>query len=340
MSTADLPCAADAPWLAPLIEQLRRARTAGRFPPALLIHDERGAGGTALARWAAQMALCRTDAAPCGECRDCRLLAVHQHPDLLTVAPEDSKLIRVEQLRELCEQLALTSHGGAATVAIIDPADSMNASAANALLKSLEEPRRGVSIILVSSLPARLPATIISRCQRLRVTAPARAESIAWLERWRGQGPWGTVLEVLGEAPFQALDVDAPQLDRLKSDTDRALAEVLAGHGDIARLAEGWGRAESFEQRLACVETWLTSRMEGQLRRPRQPRELRSGAHLSQAASDLNMARLLRVLDGLYELRRLRLSSINRPLALEQLLRALMGVGRGVDFQRGSVRGT
>ena len=340
MSALPAPRAEEAPWLDPLAEQLRRARAAGRFPPALLIHDERGAGGAALAYLAVQLALCRTPQAPCGQCRDCRLLAVGQHPDFMRVSPEESRQIRVEQIRELCEQLALTAHGGHASVALIDPADAMNANAANALLKTLEEPRTGVSLILVSQLPSRLPATVVSRCQRLRVSTPSRAVSIAWLEQRGGKGPWEAVLDVLGEAPFEALAADVHEVARLKRDTEGAVIDLLAGRVEVGRLAEAWGRAEAFELRLACLETWLTSRIEGQLRRPYQPRELRNGAHLSQAGSDLNMARLLRVLDGLYELRRLRLSSINRPLALEQLLWALMGVGRGVDFQRGIVRGT
>jgi len=210
------PSALDAPWLAPQIEQLRRARCANRYPTGLLIHDERGAGGEALARFAAQLALCRQPDAPCGRCRDCRMFGAAQHPDFIEVHPiEDSKMIRVEQVRELSEQLVLTSHGGGATVALISPADSMNANAANALLKSLEEPRAAVTLILVSAAPSRLPATILSRCLRLRVVTPARAASVAWLERHKGPGPWSTVLDVLGDAPFEALEADPAELARL-----------------------------------------------------------------------------------------------------------------------------
>jgi DNA polymerase-3 subunit delta' len=321
---------ADAPWLTAPIAQLRRAHAAGRFPAAVLIHEQRGAGGEALARFAAQLALCRGQPAPCGQCRDCRQMAAGQHPDFISVGPlEDSRIIRVEQIRELCEQLALTAHGGRATVAMIAPADSMNANAANALLKTLEEPRAGVTLILVSAVPSQLPATIISRCQRLRVNAPTRAQSLAWLARWRGPAPWEAVLDVLGEAPFAALLVEAAEVARLQAETVRILAEALAGRGDFARTADAWGRADSYELRLACVENWLTARIDGALRAARQPRELGNGAHLSTAGSDLNMALLLRLLDSVYELRRLRLSSLNRPLALEQLLWELAQAGRG-----------
>lgn len=319
--TPAAPSALNVPWLAPQIEQLRRARAAHRYPSGLLIHDERGAGGEALGRFAAQLALCREPDAPCGRCRDCRMFGVSQHPDFIEVHPiEDSKLIRVEQIRALSEQLVLTAHAGGATVALISPADSMNANAANALLKSLEEPRAAVTLILVTATPSRLPATILSRCLRLRIATPSRAASVAWLERQRGAGPWATVLEVLGDAPFEALQADPAELARLKAETDRSLSDALAGRMDIPGTAERWGRGESLAMRLACLETWITARIDEAVGAARQSSELRSSAHLPESGSDMNIAGLLRLLEGLYELRRLRLTSINRSLALEQLL--------------------
>lgn len=325
----------DAPWLAAAAQQLRAARAAGRFPGALLIHERRGAGGEALAMLAAALALCRAQLAPCGQCRDCRWLAGGQHPDFIRVAPAaDSRVIRVEQIRELSEQLALTAHGAGASVALVAPADAMNANAANALLKTLEEPRAGASLILLTSLPSALPATVVSRCQQLRLPAPSRAAAIAWLTERRGPGPWDAVLDVLGNAPFEALEVDAREIAQLHAETLEALRHLSASKLDVTRTAESWARASSFEWRLGCLENWLTSRIEeGMLTRP-GPRELRSGAHSPRAASELNMAKSLRVLDGLYELRRLRLSSINRPLALEWLLRELADAQR-----RASARG-
>jgi DNA polymerase-3 subunit delta' len=196
----------------------------------------------------------------------------------------------------------------------------MNPNAANALLKSLEEPRAAVTLILVTVTPSRLPATILSRCLRLRIATPARAASVAWLERQRGAGPWATVLEVLGDAPFEALQADPAELARLKAETDRSLSDALAGRMDIPGTAERWGRGESLAMRLACLETWITARIDEAVGAARQSSELRSSAHLPESGSDMNIAGLLRLLDGLYELRRLRLTSINRSLALEQLL--------------------
>jgi DNA polymerase III subunit delta' len=325
------PVAAVTPWLEPLIAQLRRARAANRFPTGLLIHDERGAGGEALARFAAQLALCREADAPCGHCRDCRQWLAHQHPDFIEVVPlEDSKYIRVEQVRELSQELAMTSHNGGATVALLNPADAMYPNAAHALLKTLEEPRAGVSLILLCSVPSRLPATIVSRCQRLKVQAPARAQSITWLERHRGTGPWPTVLDVLGNAPFEALAVNPAELAQMKAQTDRALSDAASGRLEIAPTCERWAaKGAPFDLRLACVETWITARIEEAAGKTRQSSEMRNSAHLSESSSDMNIAHLLKVLDGVYELRRLRLTSINRSLSLEQLLWQLPRAFRG-----------
>jgi DNA polymerase-3 subunit delta' len=206
----------------------------------------------------------------------------------------------------------------------------MNANAANALLKTLEEPRPGVTLILLCSTPSRLPATILSRCQRLRVVPPAAAASIAWLERLRGQGPWQAVLDVLGNAPFEALKVEPSDLARLKVEMDRALSDAAAGRLEIAATAERWAaKGGAFELRLACLETWITARIDEAAAATRQSSEMRSSAHLSESSSDMNIALLLRVLDGAYELRRLRLTSINRALALEQLLWQLPRAFRG-----------
>jgi len=312
---------AELPWLDAQVGQLRRARLAGRFAPALLIHDQRGAGGLWLAHRAAQLLLCRGESPPCGRCRDCRLFLAAQHPDFIGVGPiEDSRVIRVEQIRELGEQLSLTAHGGGATVAVIAPADALNANAANALLKTLEEPRAGVSLVLVASVPSRLPATVLSRCQRIEVQAPTRAQSLRWLEQQRGQAPWNAVLDVIGNAPLEAMALDPAEFGRLASETFAALTGIATGRRELTGLAERWARAEDFELRLACIETWLTACIDRAAGAPGQSPELRTGAHLPESSWDMNIAALLRLLQGAYELRSLRLTSINRSVALEQLL--------------------
>jgi DNA polymerase-3 subunit delta' len=314
----------EVPWLSSQMEQLRRTRLAGRFPTGLLIADRRGAGGLWLAHYAAQVALCRGESPPCGKCRECRQFLSSQHPDFTVVGPiEDSKYIRIEQIRNLTSELSLTAHGGGASVVLLHPADAMNANASNALLKTLEEPRAGLTLILVTQTPARLPATVLSRCQQLRIGAPSRAASIEWLNRSRGEGPWAAVLDVIGEAPFEAALLDPAEVARVAAETFRTLKELVSGRPEpagLAGVAERWAKAEQFELRLTCFETWITGCIDRAAGAPRELTELRSGAHLPESSSDMNTAALLRLLDAVYELRRLRLTSINRGLALEQML--------------------
>jgi DNA polymerase III subunit delta' len=317
-------------WLAPQLRALRQARAQSRFPHALLIQDAPGAGGEQLALLAAQVALCRAADYPCGQCRDCERIQAGSHPDLWRVAPEeDSRQIKVDQIRALNESLALSAHGGAASVAIIHPADLLNTNAANALLKTLEEPRPGVLIVLVTTVTARLPATVLSRCHRLQVRPPARAECIPWLTRARGVADWEAVLDVLGDAPLLALAADPAEIIALRAETEAQLEGALAGAGDLASAAERWADGDGYELRLRCAENWVTRRLGAGLRATGQLAELHTAPHLPAHDSFMNIRSLVRLMDALYELRRLATTTINKALAVEQLLWQLRAQRKG-----------
>jgi DNA polymerase III subunit delta' len=311
-------------WLLPSTSALRAAYDAGRMPHALLIHDSPGAGGDWLADWAAALALCGNAAdAPCGRCAACTRVASNQHPDLIRVNPiEESKQLRIEQVRELAEELSLTSHQGGYKVGILSPADSLNRFAANALLKTLEEPPPRTLLILVASQPSRLPPTILSRCQKLRVRTPTRAESLEWLQQTRGPGDWNGVLDLLGEAPFLASLGDPKEISALGAETRRTLEELAGGGGDPLATAERWSRSEP-ELRLKCFENWLTERIRSRATAGEASVEIRRSAHLPVAASVTNIRGLFDLADGVRDLRSSPEVPLNRSLALEALLRQL-----------------
>jgi len=311
-------------WLLPSTGALRAAYDAGRVPHALLIHDSPGAGGDWLAAWAASLVLCVNAAgAPCGRCPSCVRVAANQHPDLIRVHPiEESKQLRIEQVRELAEELSLTSHQGGYKVGILSPADSLNRFAANALLKTLEEPPPQTLLILVASQPSRLPPTILSRCQKLRVRAPTRAESLEWLQQTRGPGDWNGVLDLLGEAPFLASQGDPKEIAALGAETRRTLEEIAGGGGDPLATAERWSRSEP-ELRLKCFENWLTERIRTQVTGSVTSLEIQRSAHLPVAASVTNIRGLFDLADGVRDLRSSLEVPLNRSLALEALLRQL-----------------
>lgn len=321
----------DAFWLAEQQAALQRARRAGRFPPALLIHAAAGMGGDLLAQYAAQLALCRADTPACGQCRDCQRVLAGQHPDLHQIGLiEESKQLRIEQIRELTAELVLSSHGGGATVAILQPAD-MTEGAANALLKTLEEPRPGTTLVLVTAMPSNLPATIVSRCMRLRVAPPARAATLDWLRRQRGAADWEAVLEVLGNVPLRALQADPVALAKLRRECGAVLTDAEADRLDVAGVAAQWARGEDLELRLACVETWVTGRIDALMRAGANAAEPRTTAHLPAGSPPMNIAALIRFHDSVRELVRLAAKPINKGIAIEQLLWQLARGGAAVS---------
>jgi DNA polymerase-3 subunit delta' len=323
------------PWLAAPTAALAAAHAAGRMPHALLVHEAPGTGGDWLAAWAASLVLCARQAtAPCGECVSCRRVATLQHPDVNWLRlQEDSRQIRIEQVRELSAELSLTSHGGGYKVGIIAPADALNRFAANALLKTLEEPPARTLLILVATEPSRLPPTVLSRCQRLRIRAPERAESIAWLVAARGKADWDAALDTIGEAPMQAAQGDPAELAQVGTDTRTTLDALATGRTDPVAAAERWARSQ-LPLRLLCFENWLTERVRSRERAGALLAELRAGPYLSDAAASLNIRELFGLIDEVRDLRATLDVPLNRGLALEALFRRLAppaGVRNGVQ---------
>ena len=297
-----------APWLEKDMASLRAAFEAGRMPHALLIHEAPGAGGEWLANWTARMVL-GTDK--------------EAHPDWVKVHPvDDSKQIRIEQIRELGEELSLTSHQGGYKVGVIAPADVLNRFAANALLKTLEEPPARTVLILVVTQPSRLPATILSRCQRIRIAAPERAESVAWLEATKGKGNWNAVLDIVGEAPMLAAEADPEGVVQIGMEVRRGLEDAVAGRADPVATAERWSRAE-LPLRLRCFENWLTERIRIQVGSPAFLTEVGAVTYLQRPQTVLNIRGLFELLDGVRDLVSALDTPINRGLALEILFRRL-----------------
>jgi DNA polymerase-3 subunit delta' len=309
-------------WLGSEMATLAAAYRAGRLPHGLLLHEAPGAGGDWLAKWTASLVLCQNPSqAPCGTCPGCHRVATAQHPDLVVLQPiEDSRQIRIEQIRELSEELALTAHQGSYKVAVITPADSLNRFAANALLKTLEEPPARTLIMLVVTQPSRLPATILSRCQRIRIRAPARKEAVAWLEASRGADDWNAVLDTLGEAPMLAAEVDPKSVVQVGQEVRRTLEEATTGGGDPVATAERWSRAE-LPLRLRCIENWLTERIRAHSGNDGFFTKVGAAPYLPRHDAVLNMGHLFELVDGVRELKSALDTPINRGLALEAILR-------------------
>jgi DNA polymerase-3 subunit delta' len=312
------------PWLQPAADRLMAAHAAGRLPPALLIHAAPGIGAEALPGYFAQLRFCSAATPPCGHCNQCRRAATGEHPDFSVVGPDpESKLgqISVDQVREMAGKLALSSYEGHGTVVALAPADALNRNAANALLKTLEEPRADAHLVLLTAAPSLLPATIRSRCQKLAVPAPERDVALAWLtaQKPAHASHWPAVLELLGVAPLEALEADIGRLLGVRQDIHRLLDDALHGRIDVIRAAEAWARDE-LPLRLRGIENCLTVQLLA----------VRAGTRSTGGIVDVNMPYALRLLDDLRELRsQLAGAALNRPLAVERQLWRLNSAAAG-----------
>jgi DNA polymerase-3 subunit delta' len=271
-SATSADAAAPLPWLG---EPLRQA-LATRHGHALLIRGPGDVGQFALALALAQAWLCEQTTLPlserpCRTCAACRLVAARSHPDLLVLLPEAlrealgwaaeggegdeerepskkkaSKEIRIEAIRAATAFANTTSARGRGKVVVVHPAERMNPAAANAFLKTLEEPPGDSRFLLCSAAPDALAATIRSRCQDVALTVPARAEAEAWLAE-RGVDAPGVLLAGSGGRPQEALDWAADGVD---STAWRALPGRIA-RGDASAL-RGWplGRVVDALQKL------------------------------------------------------------------------------------------
>ena len=182
------------PWQQLQWKKITRLLKTERLPHAMLLYGNQGLGKADFAITLANAVLCQqptADHQACGLCKACQLLSSNTHPDLYylkPVAPATSKSknpvrsIRIDEIRVLCEKLNQTSQYGGFRVAILDQAELLTLSAANSLLKTLEEPGAKVLILLVTSRTHRLPVTIRSRCQLLRFTIPDASQSLHWLK--------------------------------------------------------------------------------------------------------------------------------------------------------------
>ncbi len=319
------PAAFPLPWHAELVKQLQAAWQANRFPHALLLSGPQGLGKHVFASWLARALLCETGTAdlnPCGHCSGCKLVEAGSHPDLLNVEPQEGKQqIAVDQLREAAEKLVMTAYRSGRKVVILDPAHQMSASAANSLLKTLEEPSPGSVLILLTSKPSALLATIRSRCLKVAMRRPANTQALAWLAQAGGQPVTAQLLEFAAGAPLRALTYAAGDFEKLDADMHDSLADLCAGKSDVTQVAGYWAR-EMLPDRLTWLDIALTALARGEMGgSPELTRFPGRPLPLPTPAAALNITALYALVDRVRELKALlERTALQRELAVEVLL--------------------
>ena len=243
-------------WHVELWSRLQARRQRNALPHALLLCGPQGLGKRDFLRRFVRGLLCQhpDNGDACGNCRSCLLFDAGTHPDYVALSfglrkdGVQRQDIVVDQIRELSARLATASQFGGWQIASIDPADAMNTAAANALLKTLEEPATQTMLILVADAPWRMPATIRSRCQRMDFQLPQREESLAWLQQL-GVRDAETALAAAGGNPGLARIWAEESALAQRQEVRKDLAALAAGRGDAIAMGKRW-LDDAPEQRL------------------------------------------------------------------------------------------
>jgi DNA polymerase III subunit delta' len=271
------------PWQADDWNRLQQLRA--HWPHALLLHGQAGIGKLRFAQHLAQGLLCEAPLAnsePCGTCPACTWFVQGNHPDYRIVVPEalaaeaglapvadekadkadgdegkktraPSKEIKIEQVRGLLDFCGVGSHRGGMRVVVLAPAEALNVAAANALLKTLEEPPAGVVFLMVSARIDRLLPTIISRCRQWPMTAPTAEVATQWLAE-QGVAEAPALLSEAGGAPLAAL--------ALASDDNRELRDWTLKQLAAGAQCDAFACAEALQKLpvplvLGWLQRWL-----------------------------------------------------------------------------------
>lgn len=308
-----------APWLQETWVNLQQRMQADRLPHAMLLATPRGMGKRGLAMALQASLLCsvrRADGHACGQCRACQWLASGTHADAQFISFELNDKgkprteITVDQIRALCEKFSQTSARGGWRVAVIDPADALNRNAANALLKTLEEPDPGVLMILVADALARLPQTLRSRCQRIDIPIPDRSVAVQWLTAQSISAADAEIaLELADGNPGEAVLLAAPTARAAL----RALVddlESLAAGAAVATLATRWAAADA-EFQLRALARLITAAM--------RPDREQAGSEVRRVAQLLVAADFAAVSACWQQINRAR-SQLSSPLRVDLMM--------------------
>lgn len=245
------------PWQQGIWQSFYQQLQDDRLPHAIMLAGPAGLGKRHLARVLAQYVLCQSprSESACGRCKSCELNRAATHPDWLQVTPEEpGKAIRVDDIRALAEVQGKTAQQGGYKVVTLQPAEAMNVNAANALLKTLEEPAAKTLLLLVSDAPSAVLPTIRSRCQIRTLAVPPAEQSLHWLTPLVSGTDYNAreLLAMARGAPLAARDL--MQGDELEKRAQwlADVAKLTLGQVDAVALAGEWQRGD-----VAAQVNWL-----------------------------------------------------------------------------------
>ena len=227
------------PWHESSAQQLTRRISENVMHHAVLFSAPKGSGKRMFADTLAHYLLCqnRSASSPCGQCQACALYAAGSHPDLYQISSE--KQVGVDQIRDAIGKLSSTAHMSGAKVLIIEDAHRMTESAANALLKTLEEPTPNTYIVLLCDTLESVLPTILSRCEKIRLPIPMLSDTQSWLATKGIQLP-AHFIKMYGNAPLQIEQRESEQGHLTLNSFFEGLSSLKAKETLSHQLADSW----------------------------------------------------------------------------------------------------
>lgn len=314
------------PWQQQQWHLLGEARKNNRLPHALLFTGALGLGQMQFAEAFAASLLCSrvtSENTACGVCHHCELVKAKSHPDLFRVMPDQGgQTIKIDQIRSMVNTANETALQGGYKIIIINPATAMNQSAANALLKTLEEATPHTLFILISEQNLRLPQTIKSRCQKIIFQKPEHSVALHWLQALKPDVEWELLLSMAEGAPLQACALLDNGAMILREALYSGLTDLSHGKAHPLQLAAAWQ-----EHDVMMVLTLLLYWLRDMLRLQLTHQDIGLVNHdyrsvfltLIQKISQQKLLKMVEVAEQRYQ-QLLNLQNLNRQLLLEELL--------------------
>ena len=259
----------------------------------------------------------------CGQCQSCQLLIAQTHPDFCIVQPDEpGKNITINQIRQLISFLSLTSQYDTNRLIIIHDAEQMNNAAANSFLKCLEEPAEWTTIILVSDNPHILPATIISRCQKLKIIPPNPEQAKSWLQQQHlsSDSDLDTLLSLSQGAPLLAQEYADEQILTLRKTCFTAWLDIADCRANPVSTAEQWLQL-SDSMLLFWLTTWVIDTIKCYFHHsPVDCYNPDFTQHLQELAQRLELKQLFKYYDLLLRQKHNLSTQLNKQLVFEEIL--------------------
>jgi DNA polymerase-3 subunit delta' len=315
------------PWQQSQWDHIVKRIQKDTMPHALLLNGAEGIGKQRFAEHLAAAITCQSSIAdaPCGMCKSCSLQQAGTHPDIILITPEEKgKAIKIDAIRDLIEMSGKTTQNGKQRVVIISPAEAMNRAAANALLKTLEEPVPSTQILMVTHALKRLPATILSRCQRLDFRQIPNEMASEWLESQLDASLASQAFT--GGAPLLALE----NSERVAAASERLqnLLQVAQRAANPVSIAENWSSEENsvvfddLSRIFADLTRYLATGVEDFRYLPD------SSSTYLQIAAVCEQDALFRFIDEMQTLRMKQAHNLNAQMMYEKLIVSWLALTR------------